>query len=314
MPGGNENEDQAMSLRRRALVTSVGLASVLAPGPTGRLAFKLFCTPPRRKTPTSGETKIALRMGPLMAQARVHNVGAASGRVRAYEWAMAVEPGMPARKRVLLVHGWTGRALVMGAFVQPLRDAGFDVVALDLPAHGESEGKILNLALGAKALQAVADIVGGFDAAITHSFGGPVTLLAVEGGAPLAKPMPVQHLVLIAAPNSLGEITRSFGAIVGLNEGSQRAMEGEVLRIAGRPIGVFRCDTFAAKIGVPTLVIHDEDDAELPIANAEAIVTAAPTAILMRTSKLGHRKIIFAPNVIKATVAFLSKPPQRANV
>lgn len=304
-----------MALGKQALVTGVGLASVLAPGLTGRLAFKLFCTPPRRKMPTPGEAKLALRMGPLMAKARSHDVVTQNGTVRAYEWpavggANRDGEGEPARGRVLLVHGWTGRAMVMGAFVTPLLEAGFDVVALDLPAHGDSDGKILNLALGAKAVQAVADRLGGFDAVITHSFGGPVTLLAVEGGAPLHKPMPVQRFVLIAAPNSLGEITRWFGSKIGLGEGSQRAMEGEVLRIAGRPIDVFRCDTFAAQIAKPMLVIHDEDDGELPIANAEAIVAVAPTATLLRTRKLGHRKIIFAPSVVKAAVDFLANAHQ----
>jgi pimeloyl-ACP methyl ester carboxylesterase len=303
-----------MALRKRILVNSVGLASAIAPGPTGRLAFRLFCTPPRRKTPSSGEAKLALRMGPLMAQARAHDIATHNGQVRAYAWKAAGSENAPSRGQVLLVHGWTGRALVMGAFVQPLREAGFDVVALDLPAHGDSDGKILNLALGAKAVQAVADQLGPFEAAITHSFGGPVTLLAVEGGAPLTKPMPVGRLVLIAAPNSLGEITRWFGTKIGLGEGSQRAMEGEVLRIAGRHIDVFRCDQFAAHIAKPMLVIHDENDVELPIANAEAIVKAAATATLMRTTKLGHRKIIFAPSVIKAAVEFLALLPQRANV
>jgi pimeloyl-ACP methyl ester carboxylesterase len=299
-----------MNVRKQVMKTSVALASRLAPGPTGRLAFRVFCTPPRSQTPTPGEMKIAARMAPLIGGAKSFDIPTRNGSVRAYVW--SAKPSVAHRGRVLLVHGWTGRALVMGAFVTPLLEAGIDVVALDLPAHGDSEGRILNLALGAMAVQAVADVLGPFDGAVTHSFGGPVTLLAAEGGLPLGQPMPVARLVLISAPNSLGDITRMFGREAGLSGRAQVAMEGEVMRIAGRPIETFRCDTFLADIGVPALIVHDADDAELPFANAEAIVAAAPAATLLRTTKLGHRRIIFSPTVVRAAVEFLVGPsPER---
>src|SRR5687768_13117485 len=39
---------------------------------------------------------------------------------------------------VLLVHGWGERAASLGAFVAPLVGAGFRVVGVDLPGHGET--------------------------------------------------------------------------------------------------------------------------------------------------------------------------------
>lgn len=296
-------------LDRQWLLEKFGsAASGIAPGPAGRLAFKVFCTPPRRGTPTPGEAKIAARMSALMANAVAHDVDYADGRVRAYLWPAA--SGGPARGRVLLVHGWSGRAMVMGAFAGPIRAAGWDVAAFDLPAHGDSTGQRLNLALGARALQAVADQLGPFEAAITHSFGGPVTLLAAEGGPPLAGPTPFSRLVIISAPNELEAITRQFGRSVGLSALAQAAMEAEVERIARRPIAAFRCDAFLATTGLPALVIHDADDAEVALANGKAIAAAGPPGTrLMRTARLGHRRIIFAPAVVKAAVDFISGSP-----
>jgi pimeloyl-ACP methyl ester carboxylesterase len=47
-------------------------------------------------------------------------------------------------------------------FVKPLLDAGFDCVAFDLPAHGQSTGHHLNLPMGADAVLAVSDALGAF--------------------------------------------------------------------------------------------------------------------------------------------------------
>jgi alpha-beta hydrolase superfamily lysophospholipase len=41
---------------------------------------------------------------------------------------------------ILLVHGWNGHAAQLRAFVSPLVDAGYRVVAFDQPAHGQSSG------------------------------------------------------------------------------------------------------------------------------------------------------------------------------
>ncbi len=251
-----------------------------------------------------GEMKVAERMGPVMAAARRHTVETLDATVVAYDWDPLA--GRNERGCVLLVHGWTGRALVMGAFVEPLRNAGFRVVALDLPAHGDSTGEQLNLAIGARAVQAVAKTLGPFTGAIAHSFGGPVTLLAAEGGLPLAGAMGLDRLVMVSCPNSLGAITRYFGTEVGLSERAIQAMEGEVLRIAGRPVSEFACDGFLGRIGIPALVIHDDGDAEVPIADAHAIVASAPHARLLTTVGLGHRRIIFAPSVTREAVAFLA--------
>ena len=60
------------------------------------------------------------------------------GRVATWTWR---GEAAASRGRVMLVHGWSGRALVMTAFVEPLLRQGIDVVAIDLPGHGDSDGR-----------------------------------------------------------------------------------------------------------------------------------------------------------------------------
>ncbi len=300
-----------MSARLWFLKTGVGFLSAIAPGVVGRQAFRLFCTPPRTGLLSPGEIKVAARMGPVMATAQKKSIETPDASVVAYVWDPA--DGLMLRGTVLLVHGWTGRAMVMAAFVEPLRASGFRVVALDLPAHGNSTGKQLNLAIGARAVQAVARALGPFTGAIAHSFGGPATLLAAEGGLPLREAMGLDTLVMIACPNSLDAITHQFATAVGLSARAHAAMDAEVFRIAGRPVSAFTCDAFLSRIGIPALVIHDDGDAEVPIANALAIVAAAPKARLLTTVRLGHRRIIFAPSVIQESTAFLAGRAQSTN-
>jgi len=42
--------------------------------------------------------------------------------------------------RVLLAHGWESRRTHWMSFIEPLTQAGLEVIAVDAPAHGESPG------------------------------------------------------------------------------------------------------------------------------------------------------------------------------
>jgi pimeloyl-ACP methyl ester carboxylesterase len=280
------------------------VGDAVAPALTGRAAFRLFCTPPRGLAKTDVEARLVEKLMPILAAAEARRIATPDVEVQTYLWrATAATP----RGRVLLVHGWTGQALVMTLFVKPLREAGFDVVALDLPAHGASGGRILNMPLGARALQAVGDAFGPFKGLIAHSFGGPIAALAVEGGSPLTRRMALDRLVLIAAPHALSTVTHDFGTAFGFTPRLQQQLADAVTRAAGRPIGAINTGDFLAAAGKPCLIIHDQDDDRVPVSEATAIVTAAgPLATAMTTQGLGHRRIIVMPHVVRAAVRFLA--------
>jgi predicted ATPase len=54
------------------------------------------------------------------------------------------------------------------------------------------------------------------------------------------------------------------------------------------------------------LVIHDQDDREVPWADGAAIAAAALDARLVTTHGLGHRRILRDPSVIEASVDFVA--------
>jgi pimeloyl-ACP methyl ester carboxylesterase len=60
-------------------------------------------------------------------------------------------------------------------------------------------------------------------------------------------------------------------------------------------------------MNAPLLVIHDEDDREMPIRSGELVARSWPRAELVRTSGLGHRRILRDAGVIERTVEFVAR-------
>jgi pimeloyl-ACP methyl ester carboxylesterase len=58
------------------------------------------------------------------------------------------------------------------------------------------------------------------------------------------------------------------------------------------------------------LVVHDENDREVPIACGEAIARAWPGAELVRTRGLGHQRILRDAATLKRVVRFVAQNPR----
>jgi pimeloyl-ACP methyl ester carboxylesterase len=286
--------------RRGRLIEAL---AAIEPQKGGQLAFRLFCTPPRRPQEMAMEARLVAAMTPLIDKAQRIDSTSEGRRIVAYRWPATVSDP---RGRVLLVHGWTARAMVMGLFVGPLRNAGFEVVAMDMPGHGLSEGRMLNMPIGARAIHAVADVAGPFTGAIAHSFGGPSLALAVEGGAPIGRKLALDRLVTISSPNRLADMLASFARQHALSPTTVALMTTEVEAAAGRPVPAVQVGTFLATAGTPALVIHDRGDDEVPFERATSICDACPNAALLATDGLGHSRIVITPSTVRAAVRFLT--------
>lgn len=278
------------------------VASFMAPNMAGRVAFRLFCTPPRRSVRSENGSQGGKSAAARLAGAEATAIPFPCGSVQAYAFAPT---GAERRGTVLLVHGWNSEAAFMAAFVAPLRAAGFRVVAFDLPGHGASTGRVLNLPLGVASLAAVARAFGPLDAIVSHSFGGAIALAALAGSVPGQPPVSARRLAMIAAPSSIMQITRRFGAGIGLGRRGQAALERRIHVVAGNPVEAFEGPAQLAAIRVPTLVIHDRQDRELDFGHAEALAGAGPFVSLEETTGFGHRRILQARPVIESVTRFV---------
>jgi pimeloyl-ACP methyl ester carboxylesterase len=271
----------------------------------GDKAFRLFCTPELSQHRTRDHHELTERARFHLRHARWERVSTLGGEVQAYVF----EPDEAPRGSALLVHGWTSEAAFMTAFIEPLRRSGLRVVLFDFPAHGQSPGRRTNLAECARAMLGVAEHYGPIDAVVAHSFGGFVSLLVAEGGAPLPRSHPIKRFVLIACPNRLGDVTRDFGRRLGLSPRAQRFYERHLERVGHRPVATFSAVELLRKAGVPALVVHGCEDREVPFRNAEEIAKACPTARLVPFEGFGHRTILYAPPVMRAVMKELAPGP-----
>jgi pimeloyl-ACP methyl ester carboxylesterase len=269
------------------------------------MAFRMFCTPELSHHRTRDHHLLTERARFHLRHARWERVATLAGDVCTYVY----EPDEAPRGTVLLVHGWTSEAAFMTAFIEPLRRSGLRVVAFDFPAHGHSPGRRTNLAHCARAMLGVADHYGPIDAVVAHSFGGFVSLLVAEGGPPLPHAHPIQRFVLLACPNRLSDVTRNFGAQLGLGKNAQRVYEHHLERVGHRPVATFSSAELLRKTAAPALIVHGRNDREVPFVNAKEIASACPMARLMPFEGFGHRTILYAPPVMRAVMNELAPPP-----
>lgn len=279
-------------------------ADHVAPGLAGRVAFEMFCRTSDPARPPPRERDAIERARPFMAEARRHRIPLRSGFVMVHDF--RPPPGTRRRRTVLVVHGWHSRSDHMSAIVETLRRDGARVLAVDLPGHGASSGRRLNMANAVEAVAKAAEWFGPFDAFIGHSFGGAVAVNAVVGSVSGIAPVPAGRLVLISAPDSMPAFFHDFGRMLDLGARSQMALARQVERLAGRPLSDFVGSVQLAEAKLPTLVIHAPDDKEVSPANAEAYGRAGRHVRLVWAPGLGHRRIIAGPGVLAALAAFVA--------
>jgi len=277
----------AAALMFAAHRVGLGITSRIAPAIARRWATHLFCTPPRHPHPDVEKDWIA--------RGESFEVTARRARVAAWRW------GGARTRRVLLVHGWGGRGTQLHAFIQPLLDAGYEVIAFDAPAHGFSESRYASMLHFAQAIQAVADSVGGVHGVIAHSLGGAATNLALARGW-----IKAVRVVTIAAPTDFDAYSRYFARQMNVSDKVRDAMQKHLERRLGFTWKDLEGGLLATRHATPALIIHDRGDKEVPFSAAERIAAHWQGSLLLPTEKLGHRRILRDAVVVARSVEFMS--------
>jgi pimeloyl-ACP methyl ester carboxylesterase len=281
-----------------------GAAEHVAPRLSGRAAFELFCRTPSVKALSDGERRAVDRATGFMAEARHHRLKTKNGCVMVHEF--RPEPGRASAGTVLVVHGWRSRTEYMRALIEGFRNAGYRVASLDLPGHGQSLGRHLNMVNAVEAARVAADWFGPFKAIVGHSFGGAVAANAIAGSIKGIQPVAAERLVLVAAPSSLPAIFADFSRMLNVGPRSQVSMADQVKRLSGRPLNEFTGDRQLAEAPVPTLVIHAPDDREVPADHARRYAGAGSHVRLHWADGLGHRRILGDKGVVARAVGFVT--------
>lgn len=200
---------------------------------------------------------------------------------------------------VLLVHGWEGQASDLQSFADALRSQGRAVLAIDLPAHGASDGPMTSIPWSAEALLALDAAHGPFEAVVAHSVGAAVVSEALAGG------LRAERAVLLAAPSRYIDYAQRFAQAFGLDTAASEALLDELARrgVDVRRIAMARS---APRLGaLPALFVHARDDRVVPFTDAEANHAVWPGARLIALQRGGHRRLLGEPAVVQAVLEFL---------
>lgn len=203
---------------------------------------------------------------------------------------------------VLCIHGWEGRATQFDPMAQRLLAEGFNVVALDGPAHGSSPGREANPVEFAKALLLADHELGPFQAVIGHSMGAGASALALAWG------LRAERAVLLASPSSISGVLTRFAQFMGLPPAAEQAFFRRMARHVGFCSSELDVANVAEQLSIPGLVIHDRSDLEVPFGDGEAIARHWPNASFAPVEGLGHRRLLRDADVIARVANFLAAP------
>ncbi len=203
-------------------------------------------------------------------------------------------------KKVLLVHGWSGRGTQMSILAAQLVDKGFTVISFDAPAHGKAPGRMSMMPYFIESIHEIAKDYGPFDSAIGHSLGGMSLLRAVKEGLLLKK------LVIIGTANSVTHITKEFARNMKLNDSVAEKMKSYFDKKFGKDMDVYSGALSAESVKIPTLVVHDKDDVDVDVSSAYEISEKLKNSELFLTEGLGHRKVLGNPEVINKITTFVT--------
>ncbi len=213
-------------------------------------------------------------------------------KIAVYKWGNS-------NRKALVVHGWSGRATQMFKIIEALLQQGYTVYSFDAPAHGQSTGNKTMMPEFIKTIEKVAETYGPFEVAIGHSMGG-IALLNVEANNAL-----FQKLVVIGAPDSIFNIFNEFVEKLELKPVVAQKLIAVFERISGKSIFDFHGSTQTKKIKAPVLIIHDENDKEVPITDAINNFQQLENGQILQTRGLGHSRILKNKKVVNRIIDFI---------
>lgn len=267
--------------------TSLALLSKVSKRKAAQKAFELFTTPP---------TRVKKELPAIFKKAEELSFRFQGLKVVGYRW------NHPQPKKALILHGFESSVVNFDKYVPPLLKKGYEVLAFDAPAHGRSDGKIINAVDYKNMILHILEVYGPVTTFISHSFGGLALSLALEE-TPHDESW---KAVLIAPATESTTAMHQFFALVRLDEDVKKEFETLIEEANGKSLSWYSVARASAHIKAQVLFLQDKQDAQTPYTDVEPIIRKQyPNFRFVISDGLGHRRIYKDASSIKTIMEFL---------
>ncbi len=244
------------------------IATFIAREKTAKKAFLLFCTPRKgRVLPTQKS---------YLENAKDTIIETNGIAIQTYRW----QGNGPT---ILLMHGWESNTFRWRNLVPKLVEKGFNIVAMDAPAHGYSGNSTFNAPMYADCAQKIIETYEP-KFVIGHSLGG-MTMIFNQYKY---KNSTIEKIVALGAPSELADFMRQYQRTLRLSKRLMNDLEKYFIAHFQMRFVDFSTATFAKSLEVQGLLIHDEFDAIAPIWSSESVHANWKGSQFIRTKGLGH--------------------------
>ena len=286
MPKKKQKQAQVIEIPKAILLTAKFLQAV-SPSLTTKFAAKLFTTPIRHKLP---KRELHMERDSIQKSIVIPEI---QKEIVVYEYGKS-------DKKVLLVHGWSGRGTQLVKIADELLKMGYMTISFDAPAHGKSKG---NSSIMIEFIASILEIekqYGPFEFAVGHSLGGMSVLNAIKQN------LQVKKAVIIGSGDIIQDIIDDFICKLQLRPEYGIKLRNHFEAKFGGKMDDYSAYKAAEKTEVPVLIIHDKDDDDVSVKAAYNIQKHLKQSEIMITEGLGHRKILGDENVIQKIKEFIS--------
>lgn len=218
------------------------------------------------------------------------------------------QPKNPHAKKILVTHGWMSRSAYMINLITMLHQQGFDVYALDFPAHGEAKGLQLAWFDAVSILRRTLNDFGPFYGVLGHSYGGSMLLNTLN----LAHQLPEWNLsnipnrvVLMASPVRMRTPVNLMARQLKLSANGYALLRDFFQQQSPIDLKQLTFTHFTKQAKTPFLCIHGQEDSYIPPKESILFCEKYPHASLSLIPQVDHVSILIDPRVEKIISKFL---------
>lgn len=219
------------------------------------------------------------------------------------------QPNNPGARKVLVNHGWMSRAAYMARIIHTLHQQGYEVYALDFPAHGEARGWQLPWYDAVAIVRSTLNDFGPFYAAVGHSFGGAMLLNTLN----LSHQLPDWQLeheltraVMIASPTSMRTPVSRVARRFHLSADGFVLLRDCFKNYSQLDINYLNYRRLAKGATTPILCIHGEKDETIKPIESIVLAREYPHAELALLPDGDHVSVLMDTRVEERILQFLS--------